>query len=78
MVGQDANVGLHGRVLYLCGPVCDQCMAADAFHDLVELRALAVHLRMRLADLDIARFERPALVTQKPRLQSRRAPRLGE
>jgi hypothetical protein len=63
MVGQDSDVGLHGRVFYLSGPGCDQCMAADAFHNLVELRALAIHLRMHMANLVIVWL---ALVTLKP------------
>jgi hypothetical protein len=41
VVGQDLVVGLHGRVLYLCGRCGNQCMTADAFRHLVKLRALA-------------------------------------
>jgi hypothetical protein len=45
VVGQDLVVGLHGRVLYLCGRCGNQCMAADAFRHLVKLRPLAGYVR---------------------------------
>ena len=77
MVGQDLVVGLHGRVLYLCGRDGNQCMAADAFRHLVKLRPLAGYIRYLLAHLGIPQFDRHELVNHQIKDHSVELPRDG-